>query len=335
MNHHELAALLKPQTALIDQVMHQDLEVVTNPLLHEVLNYAIFNGGKRIRPLLAVLTARLCWQRHSPKERQPLTTDLYRLALTFEYLHAASLLHDDVIDQADSRRGRSTANRVWDNTHVILAGDFLHARALLIAGTIGGPDCLAIVSQATAAMVESEFIQLENAAQLNTSRARYFEVLNGKTAALISAAACTGVIFAKGSTEERKAVHTFATNLGLTFQIVDDLLDYLGDPIETGKAVGNDFQERKMTLPLIYALDQANSQDRDTLWGLLTSSENDSSSGFASAREIIDRSGGFKKAREEAENLVREAVSSLDVFTKGPELDVLIALSQYVLNRKR
>lgn len=333
MNHQELATLLKPQTAKIDQAMRQDLEIVTNPLLGQVLTYAIFNGGKRVRPLLTLMTARLCWQARGQKDTQEQVNDLYRLALTFEYLHAASLLHDDVIDQSDSRRGRSTANRVWDNTHVILAGDFLHTRAMLLAGTIGGLDCLSIVSQATAAMVESEFIQLENAAQRNTSKARYFEVLHGKTAALISAAACTGVIFAKGSAEEQAAVHTFAHNLGLTFQIVDDLLDYLGNPNETGKAIGNDFQEKKMTLPLIFALDQASAQDRNNLLTLLDHSG--SATEFEQARDIIDRAGGFTKAREKAANLVREAIAALEVFSPGPELDVLIALSQYVLNRKR
>lgn len=335
MNHHELATLLKPQTAIIDQAMRQDLTVVTNPLLQEVLTYAIFNGGKRIRPLLTVLTTRLCWQTHSPDKSEQLTTDLYRLALTFEYLHAASLLHDDVIDQSDSRRGRSTANRVWDNTHVILAGDFLHARAMLLAGTIGGLDCLSIVSQATAAMVESEFIQLENAAQLNASLDRYFEVLTGKTAALIAAAACTGVIFARGSAKQQSAVHTFATNLGLTFQIIDDLLDYLGDPGETGKAVGNDFQERKMTLPVIFALDQASPHDRNTLLELLNNSENATTARFKTARDIISRAGGFQKSREKAEDLIREAIGALDLFASGPELDLLIALSRYVLNRKQ
>lgn len=335
MNHHELAALLKPQTAIIDQAMRQDLLVVTNPLLSEVLNYAIFNGGKRVRPLLTVLTARLCWQAHNQDLAKQQNADLNRLAITFEYLHAASLLHDDVIDQAESRRGRSTANLVWDNTHVILAGDFLHARAMLLAGTIGGLDCLSMVSQATAAMVESEFIQLENAAQRNASHSRYFEVLNGKTAALISAAACSGVIFAKGSAEEQTAVHTFAHNLGLTFQIVDDLLDYLGDPSETGKAVGNDFQERKMTLPVIFALDQASSQDRDTLLALLNNSACGTSTEFNTARDIITRSGGFDKARIHAEDLVNEAIAALNIFSNGPEREVLIALCQYVLHRKR
>ena len=333
MNHQELAALLKPQTAIIDQAMADDLASITNPRLHEVLRYAIFNGGKRVRPLLTILTARLCWHTRGQNASPGQMADLYRLALTFEYLHAASLLHDDVIDQSDSRRGRSTANRVWDNTHVILAGDFLHARAMQLAGTIGGLDCLAMVSLATAAMVESEFIQLENAEQHNASQHRYFEVLQGKTAALIAAAACTGVIFANGSDEERRAVNTFATNLGLTFQIVDDLLDYTGDPKKTGKAVGNDFQEGKMTLPLLLALDQATAADRVSLLALLDS--DGAATDFTQARELIARAGGFDAARQKAKGLITEAVAALEVFEKSAELDVMIALSQYVLNRDR
>ena len=152
MQQSELISLLKPETAKIDQAMRQDLASIGNRRLQAVLDYAIFNGGKRVRPLLTILAARLCWQRqgHSPAPAQ--TTALYQLALTFEYLHAASLLHDDVIDHADSRRGRTTANRVWDNAHVILAGDFLHTRAMLLAGTIGGAESLTTIAAATGAM---------------------------------------------------------------------------------------------------------------------------------------------------------------------------------------
>ncbi len=335
MNHSELTALLKPETAHIDRAMRRDLAEIGNQRLAEVLEYAIFNGGKRVRPLLTVLAARLCWQRQGEAVAEEQSATLYRLALAFEYLHAASLLHDDVIDRADSRRGRTTANRVWDNTHVILAGDFLHTRAMLLAGTIGGEECLATIGLATAAMVESEFLQLENAEAMNPSPARYFAVLHGKTAALIAAAASTGAIFSRAGLDEREALHTFGLNLGLTFQIVDDLLDYQGDPEKTGKAVGNDFQEGKMTLPLILALELGQPAEREALLALLRGTAEERAAALPRARGIIERAGGFAEARDKAKILVGEAIEALAIFGPSPEREVLTALAGYVLNRER
>ena len=334
MNQTELISLLKPETAKIDQAMRLDLAIVGSRRLREVLEYAIFNGGKRVRPLLTILAARLCWQRQGVAADPGMTAALYQLALTFEYLHAASLLHDDVIDGSESRRGRTTANRVWDNAHVILAGDFLHARAMLLAGAIGGVECLSTIGAATAAMVESEFLQLDNAETLETSQHRYFEVLDGKTAALIAAAATTGTLFANASGDARQALHTFGRNLGLTFQIVDDLLDYQGDPQKTGKVVGNDFQEGKMTLPLILALEQANPQDQATLTSLLHGTAEERRQNFAEANRIIGQAGGFAAARHQAESLVKEAIEALTLFEKSPEQEVMTALARYVLARE-
>ncbi|NOX25058.1 MAG: polyprenyl synthetase family protein, partial [Deltaproteobacteria bacterium] len=253
---------MRPEIARINEIMRQDLRVIENTLLAQVVEYAIFNGGKRIRPMLTVLGASLCGC--------PASDDLSRLALTFEYLHAASLLHDDVIDHAQKRRGRTAANKVWGNTHVILAGDFLHSRAMRLAGTLGGHDCLDTICRATAAMVESEFLQLQNAQNQELTEDYYFQVLQGKTAALIAAACEVGGIFAAADTTMRAALALFGKNLGLSFQIIDDILDYCGNPVKTGKAVGNDFQEGKMTLPLLYALRQDTGKDSDTLRALLT-----------------------------------------------------------------
>jgi octaprenyl-diphosphate synthase len=334
VNISELASLLKPETAQIDQVMREDLESVGNPLLGEVLEYAIFNGGKRVRPLLTILSARLCWQCQGQGLDPDLTATLYRLALPFEYLHAASLLHDDVIDRAEQRRGRTTANRVWDNTHVILAGDFLHTRAMLLAGSLGGVECLSIIGAATSAMVESEFLQLQNAQSHNRSQARYFEVLAGKTVALIAAATTTGAIFASANQAERQALHTYGANLGLTFQIVDDLLDYEGNREKTGKAVGNDFQEGKMTLPLILALDTAAPGDQKMLMALLHGTADERSEAFPQALDILRRAGGLEAARQKASDLVSEAVDAIGIFTQSPELEVMATLARYVLSRE-
>ena len=335
MEQNELLALLKPETQRIDRVMAEDLKIIDNRLLAEVTEYAIFNGGKRIRPLLTILAAKLCWMAGGSPADQTAETELYKMALTFEYLHAASLLHDDVIDHADQRRGKKAANKVWSNTHVILAGDFLHTRAMLLAGTGGGSECLAKIYQATSAMVESEFLQLQNAQTVDSSEENYFKVLKGKTAALIAAACETGAIFAQGRENECAAIALFGANLGLTFQIVDDLLDYLGDAKKTGKAVGNDFQEGKMTLPLLYAVNRGDPEDRKLLDQLLADSSMARRQAIDQGRRIIERSGGFSYARGKAESLINEAVTALEIFPDGAEKGILTALSKYVLKRER
>lgn len=334
MNQSELLSRLKIEAAKIDQAMRQDLATTASPRLLEVLEYALFAGGKRVRPLLTILAARLCWQRQGQEVDPALTAQLFSLALTFEYLHAASLLHDDVIDRAESRRGRNTANRVWGNTPVILAGDFLHARAMQLAGTIGGLECLATIGAATTAMVEAEFLQLDNAAQQAASAARYFAVLEGKTAALIAAATTSGALFAQATLAEQQALQTFGHHLGLTFQVVDDLLDYQGDPRKTGKAVGNDFQEGKMTLPLILALKEASPDVQASLTALLHGTVAERQQGFPQARQIIEQAGGFTAARQQAETLGREAVQALDIFPRGPEQEIMVDLVHYVLSRE-
>ncbi|MFW8601190.1 polyprenyl synthetase family protein [Desulfobacterota bacterium M19] len=317
---------IRPETEKIDLIMGRDLNAaINNPLLGEVIKYAVFNGGKRIRPLLTVLSAGL-EGRNSP--------DLYRLALTFEYLHAASLLHDDVIDHAEERRGRKAANKVWSNTHVILAGDFLHSHAMRLAGTTGGISCLKVICHAAAAMVESEFLQLQNAEKQETAESYYFAVLRGKTAALIAAACESGAIFAGSVSDKREAVALFGTNLGLAFQIIDDLLDYLGDEAKTGKAVGNDFQEGKMTLPLLYALRGNNSDSRE-LKKLLTTSAADRNNHFTRARDIISMAGGFTAARQRAVTLIDEALTALNIFPDSDAKDTLHALAYYVLERDK
>ncbi len=318
---------MRPTIEKIDTIMRHDLEVIDNPLLAQVIEYTIFNGGKRIRPMLTVLAAGLCGMDDSE--------DLYRLSLSFEYLHVASLLHDDVIDHAKKRRGKTAANDVWSNTHVILAGDFLHGRAMRLAGTLGGQDCLDVICQAVAAMVESEFLQLQNAQRQELSEDYYFKVLQGKTASLIAAACETGVIFAAGTMEKRTALAKFGAHLGLSFQIADDLLDYLGDPVKTGKAVGNDFQEGKMTLPLLYALRQNIGKDGDILLELLAGTPSQRCSSFEQVRDIIAAAGGFAYAKQQALDLINEALLGLNIFPSSPSKEILALLAAYVLERNK
>jgi octaprenyl-diphosphate synthase len=330
MNQDLLLAQLRPMAEKIDAVMHEDLRVVEDALLRDVLQHALFNGGKRIRPLLGVLASQLCGMTGEA---------IYNLAIAFEYLHVATLLHDDVIDHAEKRRGRQTANTIYGGTPTILAGDFLHARSMFLIGSRGGSRCLEIICKATAAMVEGEFLQLSFAGSHDLIEDDYFKVVNGKTAVLIAAVCEIGGIAAGGTMEQQRILRNYGTALGQAFQVVDDLLDYLGDPRQTGKAVGNDFVEGKMTLPLIYARDKADEEGREFLVALLADSPAARVESLDAVRRLIENYGGFRYAREKAETLIHTALEGLDIFTAtaapaGARV-LLTGLAGYVLSRKK
>jgi octaprenyl-diphosphate synthase len=340
VNKNELLSLLQPDIDRIEEAMRDETAQCGNARLQEILEYALLNGGKRIRPLLTITVARLCAFARMPEglaaeeELQP-PVDLYRLAVVFEFLHGASLLHDDVIDNAARRRGRTAANIVWDNTQVILAGDFLHTRAMTLAGTLGGRHTLSLIGDATAAMIRAEFQQMQTVQELNFSETNYFEVLRGKTGCLIRTACEVGACFAEGNTEHRQAMRTYGDALGLAFQVVDDLLDYQGDPTTTGKAVGNDFVEGKLTLPLIHALQNCDPKECEFIMGLLKGEAAVRAEKIGEVRDLIEKNGGFAYARQGAETLVDAALEALAVFPECTSRRVLTGLAQYVLTRQK
>lgn len=330
----DLLARLKPEIDLVDQAMQADLQNLVNKglipsSLVEVLEHALFNGGKRIRPLLCILTATLCGNRSKA---------IYPLAIAFEYLHVATLLHDDVIDHADTRRGRPAASTLFGLTPAILAGDFLHARSMFLIGTLGGKRSLELICSATEAMVAGEFLQLANARNFNQAEKDYFAVINGKTALFIGAVCVTGGIFAGAGPKEVEALKTYGANLGKAFQIQDDRLDYLGDPAKTGKTVGNDFCEGKMTLPLIHALKNAGKTESAFLFDLLKGEKDARRAEFEKAKDIIARNNGFEYGRRVAEKLVAAGTAGLDIFPAGHNEHIsatLTGLARYVIHRDR
>jgi len=332
----QLMAAIAPEVTKIEQAMHQDLNEVSggaDPLLSEVLEYGIFNGGKRLRPLLVILAARICGFAEGEKSN----ISIYELAIAFEYLHGATLFHDDVIDHADLRRGKPSVNKQFGAIAAILGGDFLHSRSMFLVGTLGGTAALKIFCHATNSMVDGEFLQLRNAQNYNLSEADYFEAVKGKTAILIAATCEIGALAGGATKLQQHALAEYGISLGTAFQIVDDLLDYQGDSVETGKAVGNDFREGKMTLPLIIALASANRDDKERMLSLL---ENESArqNGFVEAYGFIEKYNGFTISRDKAESIVTEAVSGLKIFTdednRAP-LAILKALAHYVLAREK
>ncbi len=332
----QLLQAIAPDVARIDQAMKVDLHNSTqgyDPLLIEVLSYGIFNGGKRLRPLLVLLAAKLVGTSDSKMTDET----LLQLAIAFEYLHGATLYHDDVIDQADIRRGKPSVVKKYGEISAILGGDFLHSRSMYLVGSTAGSEALNVFCHATNAMVDGEFLQLRNARNYNLSEDDYFAAIRGKTALLI-AATCEIGAMAGGATEaERKALKAYGIGIGIAFQIIDDLLDYQGDAIKTGKAVGNDFQEGKMTLPVILALKKAEDDEKKRLLVLLSgagSSENT----FDEAYALIEKNGGFSASKKQAEQIVGEALTGLEIFTGEHTFmakSTLHTLAEYVLVRRK
>lgn len=329
MTKNKILAYFRESAARIDQAMRLDLEAVRDPLLDEVLRYILFNGGKRIRPQLTVLAWRLAGRGQAGGEAA------LRLAIAFEYLHVASLVHDDVIDRSEQRRGKPSAHAAWGLGAAILTGDFLHSRALTLAGQAAGREGVELLGGAITAMVEAEFLQARLAVARKSTQGDYFRVAAGKTGALIGAACEAGIILAGGTAQARAAARAYGENLGLAFQIVDDLLDYLGDPAKTGKAVGNDLVEGKLTLPLLFALERAEAGDRKRLKEILAAGPEARRELVPEVRQLIEGYGGFTAARSKAEELLEAGVLSLAAFPAGPEHELLSGLAAYVLSRDK
>jgi octaprenyl-diphosphate synthase len=325
-----LLNLIKPDIEKIEKTMRADVDNIAanmDNLLLEILNYGLFGGGKRFRPLLAVIAARLCSVQKD---------SLYDLSIAFEYLHLATLFHDDVIDKADTRRGKPSVCKAYGIVPAILAGDFLHARSMEIIGRYGGRKALDIFCGAARAMVDGEFLQLRNARNYSQSEEDYFHTIKGKTGLLIAATTEIGALYGGADASQQIALKEYGSNLGCAFQIVDDLLDYMGDAEKTGKVIGNDLSEGKMTLPLILAMDKADSKDKERFLEILADQELRQRS-FSEVTELIEKYNGFEKTRKRAEYCASEAIRQLEIFPqeKKREIQIFIALSQYVLVREK
>ncbi|TKB06339.1 polyprenyl synthetase family protein [Desulforhopalus sp. IMCC35007] len=328
----DLLDLVKKEAAEIDCYMRADLASMgaeTDPLLQKVLDYGLFNGGKRVRPLLVVICSRLCGNR---------SKDAYRLGMAFEYLHAATLFHDDIIDGSATRRGKPAVYKEFDIVAAILAGDFLHAHSMALVSEYAGSKGLASFCRATKGMVDGEFMQLQNAEKHNLSEIDYYNAIMGKTGLLIAAACEVGAIFAGADEKSVTALRKYGENLGCAFQIIDDILDYLGDSAKTGKAVGNDLAEGKMTLPLILALQKADSADKMLLMQALKAGTENKDIGLKTVIKVINRNNGFTDAREHAERAIQNACNELRTFdsldVRG-ECELLQALGYFILKRDK
>jgi octaprenyl-diphosphate synthase len=302
--------------ALIPRRLTSDVHLV-----EEIGRHIIESGGKRLRPLLVLLSAR-CLGYNG--------TDHIKLAAIIEFLHTATLLHDDVVDRSDLRRGRATANHLWGNAPSVLVGDFLYSRAFQLMVELGRIDIISILSDATNVIAEGEVQQLANIGKADVSEAAYFDVIRAKTAMLFQAASQTAAVLVTRDEAHVTALREYGVTLGLAYQLVDDWLDYAGDPAVMGKNAGDDLAEGKLTLPLIHTLRYGSTTDRTIVRDAI---ETRSSAALADVIVAVKRCGALDRTRREAEAQAQRAIELLGVLPNGAHRDALVELARFCVSR--
>ena len=286
------------------------------PLIPELAGHLIAAGGKRMRPMLCVAGAL------AASGQQQVAPEALKLAAAVEFIHSATLLHDDVIDKSDKRRGRDTANALWGNEASVLVGDFLFARAFELMVETDDLAVLAMLSSASARITEGEVKQMTMVGAPDSPLADYLSVITNKTAILFAAAAEAGARVGGGSKELCDALHHYGLHLGMAFQICDDALDYEADPADMGKNAGDDFHEGKITLPVILAWQDAD-EDEKTFWQRTLGAGDITDDDLDAARRYLDQHDAVPRALAHARDEISKAVATLDILADGPVKDAL------------
>lgn len=297
-------------------------------LLSEMLEHVLSSRGKGIRPLIVLLTAAM----HSPNGRTGKRTSL--AAMLVEMIHVASLVHDDIIDEADTRRGRPSVNARWQSHNAVLVGDYILARNMAIGMSSGQYDLVSHVVQSIAVLCEGEILQGEHAAKMDTSRENYLDIIYKKTASLIGVSASAGALSAGASAEKVAKMRRFGEAVGMAFQIGDDILDYTADEAATGKPANGDLRERKITLPLIEVLERADEEHRRELSEALAECPHDPAK-IEFVRGAVEREGGIERAREVMKSYLQRALSLLADYEPSPYREALVNLCTYVAERQK
>lgn len=321
--HERLSDWLAGDMAAVNATIRARMASEHAPRIPEVTAHLVEAGGKRLRPLLTLAAARLCGYDGDHH---------IRLAATVEFIHTATLLHDDVVDESARRRGRPTANLLWDNKSSVLVGDYLFARAFQLMVETGSLRVLDILSNASATIAEGEVLQLTAAQDLATTEATYLKVVRGKTAALFSAATESGAVIADAPEDQVRALHAYGDALGISFQMVDDYLDYGGAGDGIGKDIGDDFRECKLTLPVIRALAGASDAER-AFWQRTIAEARQDSGDLDQALAILARHDALAQTRAEALAWSGRARAALAPLPDHPLRAMLADLADYVVAR--
>ena len=307
--------------AAVDSVIRRRLasDVV---LINQISNYIIASGGKRLRPIL-VLLAGGHFSANPEHSRE--------MAAVIEFIHTATLLHDDVVDESSLRRGRQTANAVFGNAASVLVGDFLYSRAFQMMVDVGSMRVMQVVSEATNIVAEGEVLQLLNVGDADTDEEQYLRVVRYKTAKLFEAATRVGAILGGANAAEERALADYGMHLGTAFQLIDDVLDYSGDAAETGKNLGDDLAEGKPTLPLIYAIRNGDDAEREVVRNAIANGDRSNMPAVVAA---IRATGAIEYARAAAHREAETAMSSIALLANSPHKDALLQLALFAVERR-
>lgn len=320
MANHSVMSLVANDLELVNKEILSQLGSRV-PLVEQIAEYIVDSGGKRIRPILAVLVAGALGQKNA---------HTYTLAAIIEYLHTATLLHDDVVDDSSMRRGRQTANLKWGNSPSILVGDFLYSRAFQMMVQLNSMSVMRILGEATNKIAEGEVWQLMNARNPDVDEATYMQVIQAKTAELFSAATASSAALAGASAKQEQALYQYGIHLGLAFQLIDDVLDYEGDAKTLGKNVGDDLAEGKPTLPLIYAMQTGNSEQTRIIRHAI---EEGDLNALASVLQAVQATGAIDYARQQAEKQADLAIACLSGLSESDYKTALIELAHMSVKR--
>lgn len=318
----DIQQLAASDMAAIDTVIRTQLhsEIV---LVNQVSEYIIGGGGKRLRPLLHALTARAAGyqgQHH------------HILAAVVEFIHTATLLHDDVVDASDMRRGRETANQMFGNAAAVLVGDFVYSRAFQMMVGLNSMRIMEVLADATNIIAEGEVLQLMNCRDPEVDEARYLQVIRYKTARLFEAATRLGAILAQVPLDQENALARYGAHLGTAFQVIDDVLDYSGHTAETGKNLGDDLAEGKVTLPLIHVMRTGSEQQAAMIRSIITDPDG-SHTDLAAVIDAIESTGALAYSRECAQREVDTALSCLACLPASPYREALAGLADIAISR--
>lgn len=322
----EIRALVAADLAAVDDIIRTRLSSQV-ALVGLVADHIVAGGGKRLRPLVVLLAAQ------AASGGKPPAGSRYREAAAFiEFIHTATLLHDDVVDHSGMRRGRDTANALFGNEASVLVGDFVYSRAFQMMAATGSQRVMEIMADATNVIAEGEVLQLMNAQDPDTTEERYLEVIYRKTARLFEAGGEVAAVLCSAPPEVQAALARYGRHLGTAFQLIDDVLDYRSDPALRGKNLGEDLAEGKPTLPLIHALRSAEGSERELIRAAITQ---ESEPDLARIIACIDRSGGIEYTRERALAESRSAAAALSQVPPSPWREALAHLAEFAVSRDR
>ena len=291
-------------------------------LINQISNYIIGSGGKRLRPLLVLLAG----GHFAAKPEQS-----REMAAVIEFIHTATLLHDDVVDESSLRRGRQTANAVFGNAASVLVGDFLYSRAFQMMVDVGSMRVMEVVAEATNIVAEGEVLQLLNVGDADADEERYLRVVRYKTAKLFEAASRVGAILGGANSAEERALADYGMHLGTAFQVIDDVLDYSGDAAETGKNLGDDLAEGKPTLPLIYAIKNGDEAERRLVRDAITNGDRGNLEAVVAA---VHATGAIDYARAAAHREAETAMASITCLADSPHKSALLQLAVFAVERR-